>query len=162
MSRPARLAIWSLLFCVGGLLLGGCDETGSKRESLYKRLMGTWTIERLEGGGFDYTNRLSERYPQGVGITFRDQEDGRTYKIVSPPSGDSPAVLAEGVVFLPGGNDLRMASGLDRRVAWRYNFPTSTRALFEVQGGSRAFLRALLSERGRIPGLKMTLALDDE
>jgi hypothetical protein len=162
MSRPARLAIWSLFLCVGGLLLGGCDEAGSKRASLYESLTGTWTIERLEGGGFNYTNRLNERHPRGVEITFRDQEEGRTYRIVSPPSGDSLTVLAEGTVVLPGDDELRMASGFDRRVAWRYGFPTRSRANFEVQFGSQVFLRALFSDGSRTPNLEMTLVLDGD
>ena len=157
-----RIAL-SALLCAGVLLLGGCDGAGSRQASLYQRLTGTWTIERLESDGFDYTSQLDERYPQGVTITFRGGDEGRTYTIANASSADTSEVLAEGIVSLRGGDILQMATGFGRLgpVRWTYGFEAS-RALFEIQFGSRAFLRVLLSGGGQNQSLEMTLAPGDE
>ncbi len=159
--RPFEPAVWSLLLCVGALLLGGCDGAGSKRASLYERLTGTWIVERLEGD-IDYTNQLEQRHPQGVEITFQGGDGDRTYRITGSPSEDSTTVLAEGIVVLPGDNMLRMASGFGQfAVQWTYRFEAS-RAIFAVQSGSRTFLRTLFSGGSQNRDLKMTLAPNDE
>jgi len=159
--RPLALAVWGLLLCVGALLLGACGGAGSKRASLYQQLTGTWTIERLDGN-ITYTSQLEEQYPQGVTVTFRGGDGGRTYRIAAPHSGDSTEVLAEGTVILQGGDGLQMAPefGLPGPVGWTYGFEAS-RAVFTLQFGSRAFLRALFSGGSRDANLEMTLAPDD-
>ena len=162
--RSALLGSGAMLLCIGGILLAGCDGTGSKRDSLYERLTetGPWTIERLEGSGFDFGDRLERRYPRGAEITFREDDGSRTYEILRQRSEGSPSVVTQGAVVLPGDNVLQMVSGLEGRgpVTWRYNFPTTSRAKFEAQSGpgAGAFLGVLLSEGNPTPDLKMTLA----
>lgn len=145
------------LLCAA-LLLAGCNTAGSKQESLYQRLSGEWRLERIEGGGFDYSATIAERYPSGVRLTFQETDGGRTYTIVGQTGRDSLRVLAQGRVALSGENVLGMPSGFSRRVIWRYRFPTSTRVLFESERGSRAFLAALLPGEGAPQDLQMTLA----
>jgi len=82
--------------------------------------------------------------------------------MASPASDGSPAVLAEGAVVLSENDELRMVSGFDRQVTWRYRFPTRSRATFEVRRGSQAFLKALFSDGRRTSNLEMTLALGDK
>ncbi|MFB6099228.1 MAG: hypothetical protein ABEK84_09000 [Salinibacter sp.] len=161
--RPFRLPIGSLLLCGGALLLGGCDGAGSKRASLYARLTdtGTWRIERLDGP-LTAPTRLEERYSE-VRVTFRDEKAGRRYRIVGQFSADSSAVLADGLVRLPGDDALRMATGFRRPVTWTYTFEAS-RAVFTLQFGSRVFLGTLFpgTTWGQSRDLTMTLAPDDE
>jgi hypothetical protein len=159
--RPLALAVRGLLLCVGVFLLGACGGAGSKRASLYQQLTGTWTIERLDGS-INYTSQLEEQYPQGVTVTFRGGDNGRTYRIATPHSEDSTAVLAEGIVILRGDDRLQMASGFGQfgPVGWTYGFEAS-RAVFSLQFGSRAFLRALFSGGSQDANLEMTLAPDD-
>lgn len=150
-----RLVLGVLLS--GAFLLTGCDGTGSERTSLYQRLTGTWTLERLEGN-FDYTGRLEAE----TKVSFRADDGGRTYEIVGSSGGDSTRGLAEGLVALPGGDVLRMATGLERPVAWRYRFQTSTRAVFEIERGSRAFLLRLVGSGEQDRTLRMVLAQPDQ
>lgn len=150
-----RLVLGALLS--GALLLTGCDNTGSERTSLYQRLTGTWRLERLEGN-FDYTGRLGEE----TKVSFRSDDGARTYEIVSSPGGDSTRVLAEGLVALPGGDVLRMATGFERPVAWRYRFQTSTRAVFDIERRSRAFLLRLVGSGEQASTLRMVLAQPDQ
>jgi hypothetical protein len=145
------------LLCVA-LLLAGCNTAGSKQESLYQRLSGDWRLERLEGGGFDYSATIAERYPSGVRLTFQEADGGRTYTIVGRAASDSLRRIAKGRVVLPGENVLGMTSGFSREVTWRYRFPTSTRVLFEGERGSRTFLAALLPGGGQTQDVQMTLA----
>jgi hypothetical protein len=159
-----RPVLWSLLLCIGGLLIGGCDGAGSQRASLYERLTGTgaWTVERLEGG-INYTPQLNDRYPEGVTIKFRDSENGRTYRIAAPRAEDSTEVIAEGIVTLRRNSGLEMSTGFGPRgpVVWTYRFEAS-RAIFSLRFGSRAFLRALFSGESQDQSLEMTLAPTEE
>jgi len=161
--RPLQPVLWSILLCIWALLLGGCDGSGSKRASLYQRLVneGPWTVERLDGD-IDYTRQLNEQHPQGVTITFQGGDGGRSYRIATSRSGDSTEVLAEGSVSLRGDNVLRMDSGFAPLgpVRWTFGFEAS-RAVFALQFGSRAFLRALFSEGSQNENLEMTLAPAD-
>lgn len=153
-----------MLLCLGSLLLVGCDGTGSKQASLYQRLSsdsGTWTIERLEGDRFDYETRLNETYPDGVTITFRETDDGRSYTVDGRHSGGETTRVADGPVLLPGDELLRMRVNERRSVTWQYRFEAS-RAEFNVQAGSQPFLNTLFPEGGRDVTLEMTLAPQDE
>jgi len=155
--RPFGGFAAGVLLCVA-FLLAGCSTAGSKQESLYQRLSGDWMLERLEGGGFDYSAAVAERYPSGVRLAFQETEEGRTFSIVGRATRDSLRLLAQGHVVLPGENVLGMASGFSRGVTWRYRFQTSTRVLFEIERGSRVFLAALLPGGGQAQDLQMTLA----
>ena len=144
--------------------MGGCDEAGSERASLYQRLAGTgtWTIERLDGN-IDYTSQLNERYPGGVNIVFEGGDGGGSYEIVSPRSGDSTEVLAAGFITLRRSNELEMSSGFGPLgpVTWTYRFEAS-RAIFSLRFGSRAFLRTLFWGGSQNLDLEMTIAPGDE
>jgi hypothetical protein len=158
--RPVLPVVGAFLLGFGGVLLGGCDNTGSKRASLYERLTRTsWTIERLQGS-IDYTSQLNERYPEGVNVTFEGGDGRKMYRIASPLPGDSTEVLAEGTVTLRE-DMLQMASGFGRPVEWTYGFEAS-RAIFSLRFGSQPFLRALLSGGRQNEDLEMTLAPADE
>lgn len=174
-AGPSGCAVGALLLlCGGALLLAGCD-TGSKRASLYQRLTGTWTIERLQeiGGGFDLTSRLDQRY-SWVRFVFRQNDDGRTYRATGRlVRQDTTVVLAEGPVRLRRDRLLRMVrgfrtpSGQARSITWQYHFEAS-RAIFRLpsgqQNGSRAFLSTLLPETSwsGSQGLELQLAPEDE
>lgn len=164
-----------LLLFGSAALFGGCDGSGSKQASLYQRLTGKWTIERLEGGGsfeFDYTNRLNKRY-SWVRIEFRSGDPGRTYKVRGKLIDDTRRVLAEGPVGLQGDQLLIMRSGfsepngLQRSVIWTYGFEAS-RAIFRLpanrQNGSRAFMSTLLpsADWKESDGVRLQLAPTEE
>ena len=139
----------------GLLLLVGCDGAVSKQASLYERLTGTWTIERVEGA-LVAPNRLDS-----VRVTFRRGDNGRRYRISGTPASNSAELSIEGAVILRRGNELRMASGFRRVVTWTYAFQGS-QALLTVQSGSRAFLDALTSDGPPSPNMKLRLAPLDE
>lgn len=164
-----------MLLFVLGVMLVGCDGTGSRQESLYQRLVRTetWTVERLDGeGSFDPGPRFDQRY-DWVRFDFRSGEGGRTYKATAKPTGDTTRVLASGPVALRGDQLLIMTSGflepngLQRPVAWTYDFDAS-RAIFRLpenqQNGSRAFLSTLLPATGwsESDGVRLQLAPADE
>ena len=156
------LRVGGLLVCVGGLVLVGCNGTGSQRASLYQRLSdegeGPWRIEQLDG---PLTPALGERE---VRIAFRN-DNGRRYRITERLSGDSTAVLASGAVVLLREDDLRMETGFGRfgPVTWTYSFQAS-RAVFTLRAGSRPFLQTLFPDAAWGEGLdvEMTLAPTDE
>lgn len=167
----ARAAGVVFLLGVSAICLPGCDGAGSKQASLYQRLTGSWTVERLEGGGsfeFDYTNRLNQRYSR-VGVEFRSVESGRSYRVTGTPVGDTTRVLAEGPVVLRGDQLLIMATGfsepngLQSPVSWTYQFDAS-RAIFRLpanqQNGSRAFMSTVLPSMGwsESDGVRLQLA----
>lgn len=156
--RPVFLGVAGALLCTGGFLLIGCDGAGSKRDSFYERLDGSWTIERLEGGRSDYEARLDSLYPQTATITFRDDGQARTYEMTARSSDGSVTKLAEGFVELPSDKVLRMTGVFRQRpVTWKYGFEAS-RVRFRVYSGSHAFLNALIPAVGRDQSLKMTLS----
>lgn len=164
-----------LLLGAGTLLIEGCSGAGSKRASLYQRLTGAWTVERLEEVGsseFDHTSRLNERYAW-VRFTFR-AEEGRRYQVSARPSNDTTSViLAEGPVRLGGDQLLQMVGGFEgpsgtpRVVTWTFRFEGS-RAILRLPAGpvngSRAFMNTLLSELGwrESQGVRLQLAPDEE
>ncbi len=165
-SRPALFGIAGALLCAGGLLLVGCDGSGSKQASLYERLTNTgpWTIGRLEGSGFDFESRLDRRYPRGIEIVFHEGDETRTYEIRSQRPDGLDSTVTRGPVRLFRDNSLQMASGFEGQgsVTWRYSFPTTSRAIFEVRRGSENFLNVLFSESNRTPDLKMTLVAGED
>lgn len=150
--RPVRTRGATMLLCLGALLFMGCDGSGSKRASLYQRLTGTWTAERLEVGDFDFTDDL---YYGPVRFDFRSDDGSRAYRVTGRRS-DSTIVLAEGQIDLGGERQLRMISGFEspsggfRPVIWTYRFEAS-RAIFRLSAnrgnGSRAFLSTLFPGR---------------
>lgn len=155
-SRPsvARALGAALLLWAGPLVFGGCDGGGSKQASLYQRLVGTWTVERLEVGAFNRTPLLQERYST-VRFVFQSADGDRTYR-VSGRRSDSTWVLSDGRVDLRGGQLLRMHPGFThpegglRPVTWTFRFDAS-RAIFRLpenqRNGSRAFMTTLLPGR---------------
>lgn len=168
---PIGQYIHPLLFLlVAGLVFESCDGTGSKQASLYERLTGTWTVERIEeiDSNFDHTGRLDDRY-SWVRFDFRSGE-GRTYRVTARPKGDTTTVvLAEGPIRLGRGQLLQMVggfvdpSGAPRTVVWTYEFDAS-RAVLRLspgqQNGSRAFLSTLLPGIGwsETQGIRLQLA----
>ncbi|GEM_PF-6614083 len=161
--RQFRVIVSGVLLFGIALVAAGCDGAGSKRASLYQRLSqtGSWTVEHLEGGGFDYTSQINERYPEGLAFRFRDSEDGRTYTIVGRYPDDSTGVIARGAVALSGDDGLQLISGFERTITWTYKFQAS-RAIFALRFGSRPFLERVLSGGRRNQSLEMTLAPDDQ
>lgn len=174
-SGPFKIALGALLLLGGStLLLNGCDGSGSKRASLYQRLTGTWTAERLQETGsssFDLTSRLEERY-SSVRFVFRGGDDGRSYRVTGRLARqDTTVLLAEGPVALGGDRLLQMVrgfknpSGRIRTITWRFRFQAS-RAIFRLpagqQNGSRAFLSTLMPTRSWSggQGLELQLAPD--
>ncbi|WP_103029042.1 hypothetical protein [Salinibacter altiplanensis] len=160
-----RLGIGGVLLCAGSLLIGGCDEAGSQRASLYQRLSdgdGTWFVERLRGQQFDYDAKLDDLYDEGVEITFRDGERRRTYEIAGKRSGESPTLLAEGGIVLSGERQIRMTDVSSQQpAAWRYRFE-GRQARLTIRFGSSPFLSALALDLGRDNTLELFLSLGND
>jgi len=145
----------ALLLAIGVLIAaGGCDSTGSKRESLYNQLAGTWQIQRvqLDGDGFSLED--------GVRVEFSQRDGRRAYRIVRVASRDT---TRRGEINLPRAGTLSMTTGFAQPLLWRFNFEepettsTSVRLRLESnwQGSSQAFLDAI-----GIGGGAQTLAVD--
>jgi hypothetical protein len=154
-SRLVPVGAFGVLLFAGSLVLAGCDGAGSKQASLYERLAQKWTVERVEEALIP-PNRLDS-----VQVTFRQDEDGREYRISRQYAPDSTETLVEGAVVLGRNNELRMVSGFERVVSWDFEFQ-GTQAVFDVQSGSLAFLNALTSGGARSPNMKLRLAPVDE
>lgn len=146
-----------MLLALGVLVVaGGCDGGGSKRDSLYSQLTGTWRIQRVQLGA---EPRLLE--PR-VHIEFAQRDGQRTYRIVQVASADT---TREGRVDVPRSDIVSMTTGFVRPLLWRFDFdepdPTSTSVRLRLesnwQGSSQAFLNAI-----GIGGGAQTLALELE
>jgi hypothetical protein len=138
-----------------GLLIAatGCDGAGSKQDSLYNQLTGTWQVQRVQLDGSTITLKSDVR------IEFL-QQGGRRYQIARPAAGDT---TRRGRIDLPRSDILSMTTGFARPLLWRFDFeepePTSTSVRLRLesnwQGSSQAFLDAI-----GIGGGAQTLAVD--
>jgi len=150
----------------GGLVLVGCSGTGSKKESSYGRLVGSWTVERLEVDGFNRTNRIEERY-ESLTFRFRDNSEDRTYEVTGNVSSDSTRLMLQGQIDLLSSRVLRMLGGFPRPVTWTFQFETSNSVFMEIPddrlSGSGAFLRDVLPATtwGDTPDVSLRLAREN-
>jgi len=149
-----------LLTCLG---LWACDGTGSERASQYQRLVGTWTLTRLQVDGFDVTTSLNGRYA-AVTVEFRtDDTRGRTYRLrgTAPDGSD---LEASGPVQVVGANALTLDGGFAQRVFWTFDIRTSRRATLvspeDRAAGTTAFLQRLLPSQSWGDAQRVEMTLD--
>ena len=144
MNRVSGLRSGGLvaLLLIGILIgAGGCDGSGSKRDSLYQQLTGSWRIQHVQLR----SSRLN--IEDDVLVEFEQQDDQRSYSIIR----SSDDTTRRGRVTVPRSNLLSMTTGFQRPLLWRFNFdepdPTSTSARLRLEstweGSSQAFLNAV-------------------
>jgi len=142
-TRSATPA-WTRLVVLAGigaaiLLAGGCDSSGSKRDSLYQKLVGTWRIDRVDLG----SNRIN--FEETVRVEFLQREDGRAYRIVRAASNDT---TGRGQIAVPQSNVLRMRSGFGGLLVWKFEFDGSQSVRFQLRQADDASTQNFLTAIG--------------
>jgi hypothetical protein len=130
-----------VLLLAGALAAGGCDSSGSKRDSLYQQLSGTWRVQEVRLR----TSRINIEDPALV--EFGQQDEQRSYHIIRSPMDTT----RRGRVSVPRSNLLSMTTGFRRPLLWSFTFdepdPTSTSVRLRLEsnweGSSQAFLNAV-------------------
>ena len=144
MTRFSELRLGGLivLLLVGVLAsAGGCDSSGSKRDSLYQQLSGAWRVQEVRLR----TSRIN--IEDTVLVEFGQRDNQRLYRIIRPPMDTT----RRGWVNVPRSNLLSMTTGFQRPLLWSFSFdepdPTSTSARLRLEsnweGSSQAFLSAV-------------------
>jgi hypothetical protein len=145
----ALLGIGIVLF-----LAGGCDGGGSKRDSQYQQLVGTWRIQRLDLG------RGPINVQDTVFVEFLQADDARSYRIIRAASRDTTRT---GRVYVPRSNALRMIGGFDGALLWHFDFEepedVSTSVRFQLQSASEESVQAFLGAIG-VGGSTQALVVD--
>lgn len=154
---PVLHSGWLVVIILVGILAGtgGCDSSGSKRDSLYQQLTGSWRIQQMQLR----SGRVNVE--DTVLVEFAQQDDQRSYRIIRVPTDTT----RDGRINVPRSNVLRMTTGFQGPLLWSFTFeepePTSTSARLRLEsnweGSSRAFLNAL-----GIGGGAQILAIDLE
>jgi len=135
--------------------IGGCDSSGSKRDSLYQQLTGSWRIQQVRLR----SSRIN--IEDTVRVEFVQQDDQRSYNIIRPPRDTT----RRGWVNVPRSNVLSMTTGFQGPLLWSFTFdepdPTGTSVRLRLtsnwEGSSQAFLSAI-----SIGGGGQILAIDLE
>lgn len=154
-------SVWTGLVALGGIggivfFATGCDGSGSKRDSLFQQLIGTWRIERVELDGRNTINNFEEP----VRVEFLQRDDARSYRIVR---GASPDPIRSGRVDVSQRNILRMISGFNNRLVWRFTFEEpediSTSVRFRLESALEEDVQTFLDAIG-LRGSAQRLVID--
>lgn len=128
----------SILFTVG------CDSGGSKSNSLFQRLVGTWRLDRVQANGskFDFGD------DDPVRVEFSQREDIRLYRIIRSASNDT---TLSGRVDVLENNILRMTVGAGL-LEWSFDFgepeDVSGSVRFRFQGETNESVQDFLEAIG--------------
>jgi hypothetical protein len=121
--------VWIRLVALAGigaaiLLAAGCDSSGSKRDSLYQKLVGTWRIDHQID-----LDRNMVTLEDTVYVEFLQREGDRAYRIIRAASNDT---TGQGQLHVPRSNVLRMTSGPGGLLVWNFEFGGSQSVRFQL------------------------------
>ena len=131
----------ALLAVVGVLItVQGCDESGSKRDSLYEKLRGAWRIEKASLDGAP-----PRSLDRAVRVEFLQDNDERSYRIIREALGDTSQA---GRVSVPQSNTLTMRSGFGSPLTWRFEFDGSISVRFQLRRARSESIQKFLTAIG--------------
>jgi len=142
-----------LLVSVGAtvLLAGGCDTGGSKPDSLYQKLIGSWRVNTVSSGENSPSPLIDT-----VRIEFSRENAVRSYRIIQDHSSDTTRV---GRVFIPKSNVLRMG-GYRTPLVWTFKFDGSRSVQLQLSRAGDTAVQEFLADIGQGGGARrLTLEL---
>ncbi len=161
MTRSSNSA-WHRLIALAGigsliLFAGGCDSAGSKSDSLFQQLIGTWCIDRIQLN----RNEVNLEAEDAVRIEFLKQGDNRPYRIIRSASDDT---TQRGRVRIQENNVLQMTVGTGL-LEWSFDFgkpeDVSESVRFQFRGDTNESVQDFLEALG-VSGDAQRLQLDLE